>query len=183
MADITIREARCADDAYLLPDTIWQPDLGFGDWQRAEPDETLNAGGLRAKDGIHTAVLLALFTDRRVPPTHPCFFLADGNPGGWWGDGVDVRDDLGERALGSYLWLLERAPMTIAGTPVEMWARQFALEALAPLQQQGAVARIEVEATANVLAGRLELLVRLFGRDGLVAYQNRFETLWKQVAR
>lgn len=184
MADLLIRTADgCDVDPFLLWDTIFDNALGFGDWGLAERDEPLNAGGLRAKDGLHTAVVLALFTNRRVDQAHPCFDLCDGNPGGYWGDAVDMRADLGEEPLGSLLWLLERAPMTFAGVSVEMWAEQFAIEALMPLKTCGAVARIEVGATANAAAGRLELIVRLFGRDGLVAFDGRFETLWNQVVR
>jgi phage gp46-like protein len=185
MADIITRAAEgCDADPFLLWDSVWDSSSGVADWALAGRDDTLNTGGLRAKAGLDTAVILALFTDRRVDPAHPLFYLCDGNPGGYFGDGVDVRDDLGEGPLGSLLWLLERAPLTLpGGIPVETFAEQMTREALLPLQAQGAAVRIDVSAVANRLASRLEITVNMYGRDGLAVYSRKFETLWNQVAR
>jgi phage gp46-like protein len=184
MADVVIRAAEgCAADTNVLWDSVWMPDLGFADWALADPDETQNRGGLRAKAAIETAVVLALFTDKRVDPDHPLYFLADGDARGWWGDGIDVRADLNEVPLGSHLWLLERAPLTILGLPATQWAEQFALEALATLRDQGAVVRIDAQATMNAIEGRLELAVGLYGRDGSLVYDRKFDVLWNQVSR
>jgi phage gp46-like protein len=174
----------CEPDACLLWDSEWSPLNGFADWKIAGAGEAQNRGGLQATSAIATAVTLSLFTDKRVPADHPLAYLVDdGDPRGWWGDGVDVRADLGESELGSFLWLLERAPLTISGQPVSMWARQFALEALAPLQSQGVVVRIDADAVANEIANRLELTVALYGRDGSRLYDRKFDILWNQVAR
>ena len=128
MTDVLIRENEgCDPDPHLLWDSRWSPADGVADWRLAGIDETLNRGGLAAKAGLETAAILCLFTDRRVPPTHPLAYLADGDPRGWWGDGVDVRTDLGEAPLGSFLWLLERAPLTVQGQPVTRWAEQMAI--------------------------------------------------------
>jgi phage gp46-like protein len=182
VVDIVIRKAEeCAPDSYTLWDSVWSPADGFADWQLSNGSEPYNHGGLQSSGGISTAVILALFTDKRITPDHPLYFLADGDPRGWWGDAVDVRADLHEGDLGSYLWLLERSPLTIAGLSAAYWARLFALEALAPLQSQGVVARIEVEATANELRERLELVVRLYGRTGSSVFDQRFNVLWNQV--
>ena len=43
--------------------------------------------------------------------------------------------------------------------------------------------RIEAEATANEIQNRLELVVRLYGRDGAKVYDRKFDVLWNQVAR
>jgi hypothetical protein len=40
-----------------------------------------------------------------------------------------------------------------------------------------------VSAVANEIAGRLELSVALYGRDGAVIYDRKFDVLWNQVAR
>lgn len=184
MADITIRAAEgCAPDSYSLWDSVWSSADGFADWAVSDGSEPQNIGGLRAKDAIGTAAILALFTDKRILPTHPLYFLCDGDPRGYWGDGVDVRADLFEEELGSHLWLLERAPLTIRGVSAAVWAKQFAAEALAPLQTQGAVARIEIDATAIELKSRLELVVRLFGRDGVSVFDRRFDLLWNQQVK
>lgn len=183
MSDLVIRVAEGCDlDPFLLWDSVWDARRGFADWALAGADEPLNRGGLAAKAALATAVTLCLFTDKRIDDTHPLYWLADGNPRGWWGDGVDVRDDLGETPLGSHLWLLARAPLTINGVSAARWAEQLALEALAPLKSQGAVVRIEAAAIANERKNRLELTVSLYGRDGANVYDGKFDLIWQQVA-
>lgn len=182
--DVVIRVAEgCADETTVLWDSVWDSERGFADWALADPDETANRGGLRAKAAIDTAVVLLLFTDRRVEPTHPLYWLADGEQRGYFGDGIDVRDDLQEGPLGSHLWLLERAPLTIAGLSAAQWAQQFATDALSTLVDQGVAVRIDVSATADERNGRLDLVVDLYGRDGARIYNRNFDVLWKQVAR
>ena len=180
--DIDIRAAEgCDEDPFLLWDSVWDPVNGEADWATAGADEPLNRGGLRAKAALATAVTIALFTDRRLDPLHPLAWLTEGDPRGWWGDGVGIRRELGETELGSYLWLLERAPLTINGVSVARWAEQFALEALEPLRKQVAVSTIEVEAEANELRNRLDLAVRLFGRNGSLAFDRLFDVVWRQI--
>lgn len=184
MAQVTIRAAEgCAADSNVLWDSVWDAERGLADWALADSTETQNRGGLRAQAAIETAVVLALLTDRRVDPAHPLSYLADGDNRGYFGDGIDVRDDLNEGPLGSLLWLLERAPMTIKGLSAATWAEQFANEALATLLDQGVCVRIEVSATAKEIAGRIELVVALYGRDGAKIYDRNFDVLWQQVAR
>lgn len=184
MAQITIRVAEgCAPDSNALWDSVWDKERGVADWAMAGADEASNRGGLRAIAAIETAVTLALFTDKRVDPDHPLYFLADGDNRGYFGDGIDVREDLHERPLGSHLWLLERAPLTIRGLSAARWAEQFANDALATLIEQGVAVRIDVSATVNELDSRLELTVALYGRDGSKIYDRNFDVLWNQVSR
>lgn len=185
MADgVVIRAAEgCAAESNALWDSVWDTESGFADWAIAGADEIGNRGGLRAIAAIETAVILSLFTDRRVDPEHPLYYLADGDARGYFGDGIDVRDDLGEKPLGSYLWLLERAPLTIGGMSAAFWAEQFVNDALAPLMTQGVVVRMDVSALVNQAKSRLELTVSLFGRDGAQIYNRNFDVLWNQVAR
>lgn len=184
MADVVIRAAEgCAAESNALWDSVWDSARGVADWAMADADESANHGGLRAKAAIETAAMLALFTDKRVPLDHPLYFLADGDARGYWGDGVDVRADLNEAEMGSFLWLLERAPMTIRGTSAAIWAEQFANEALATLLTQGVCVRIDVSAVAVESAGRIELTVAMYGRDGTKIYDRKFDVLWNQVAR
>lgn len=182
MVEVLIRENEgCAPDPSLLWDSQWFPTEGIADWRMAGNTQPLNVGGLIAIAGLATATFLCLFTDLRCPAGHPLAYLADGDPRGWWGDGVDVRADLGEAPLGSLLWLLERAPMVALGTPITTWAQQFATEALAPLLAQGAVVKIVVNATADQAAGRLCLDVQMFGENGTQVYNAQFELLWQQL--
>jgi phage gp46-like protein len=163
----------------LLVDSVWSPADGVADWAIAGADEPLNRGGLQAKSALHTAIVLALFTDKRCPVDHPLFkYVGDADPRGWWGDAVDVREDLFEDELGSLLWTLERAVLT---EDIRRWAERLAEEALAPLIRQGAVVRIDVEAVAHQAFNRLDLHVQLFGRDGARKYDHRFEDIWRQV--
>jgi phage gp46-like protein len=74
----------------------------------------LNAAGndLLSDEGLETAVILSLFTDRRLPDGRA---PNDGtnDPRGWWGD---IGDDDGVQ-IGSHLWLLWREkvlPQTVA---------------------------------------------------------------------
>ena len=177
--DAIIRSAEgCDPDPFLLWDSVWSPRDGAADYAMAAPDEKLNRGGLSAKAALATAVTLCLFTDKRVPKGHPLAWLADGATGGYWGDGVDVRADLGESELGSLLWLLRRAPLD-AKTPQA--AKQFAIEALAPLLTQGACARIDVQSAADPLNSRLDLTVQLYAQDGSTIYSAAFALIWKQL--
>jgi phage gp46-like protein len=181
---VVIRVAEgCAEDVNVLWDSVWDDIRGFADWANADPDESSNVGGLRAKAAIETAVTLCMFTDKRITPDHELFYLADGDTRGYWGDGVDVRTDLNETEMGSYLWLLERAPLTIRGLPIARWAEVFANDALATLIAQGVCVRIDVAATAYPLEQRLNLNVALYGRDGSQIYNRNFDVLWQQVAR
>ena len=176
----------CAPDPFLLWDSVHE-DIEGGtefvcDWALAGPGaNTLNVGGLQSVAAMATAVYLALFTDAYVPPDHPLAYLADGDNRGWWGDGVEVETNLGEGPLGSWLWLLERAPLVAAGVPIEQWAQTFALQALAPLQTQGAVVEINASATVDTQMGRVELSVQLYGANGAVMFDQKFELIWNQL--
>lgn len=180
MSDINVRiNEGCAQQPMVLWDTIWDPAIGLGDWGLAGVSETLNRGGLRAQRALETAVILCLFTDRYCPPTHPLAQFADSDHRGWWGDGVDVRADLGEAPLGSLLWLLERSFIDPVATP--RWAVSMALDALAPLAQQKSV--VNVQAQAYVVAAspsRLDMAIQLYGRDGVKLYDRRFGDIWNQ---
>ena len=132
------------------------------------------AGGLQAKAGLETAVILSLFVDRRVPVDHPLAWLAGPDRRGWWGDGVRQT---GEVETGSLLWLLERAPLD---AQTARWAEAIALDALATLVQQGAVVKVEARAEARLADNRLDLGISLYGRSGVRIYARKFERLWQQ---
>lgn len=164
----------------LLWDSVWSPWRGQADWAMAGADEPQNRGGLQAKAALHTAIVIALFTDRRIARDHPLFYLVeDGDQRGWWGDGVDVRADLFEDEMGSLLWVFERAILT---EDIRRWVEVIALEALQPLINQGAAVRIEVQAVAQFAINRVDLAVQLYGRDGALIYDTRFADIWKQTA-
>lgn len=59
---------------------------------------------LSAKSGLFTAVVLCLLTDKRMPARS--LILPAPNRAAMWGEGVDIRVDLGETDL---VKLLQRA--------------------------------------------------------------------------
>lgn len=183
MADVNVRlNEGCAPEPQLLWDTVWNVEEGRGDWALAGPTETLNRGGLKATQALETAVIICLWTDLYCPPDHPLAKYVDPHDRrGWWGDGLDVRTDLGERSLGSLLWVLERGIIHEVATP--RWAVSFAIDALSPLVACGAVARTDAQAFVSKSPNRLDLAVQLYGQDGAKIYDRRFDDVWAQVGR
>jgi len=109
----------------------WDGELMTGDVQ-------LGRSGLVRDDGLTTAVLISLFTDRRAKADDP---LPDGNDRrGWVGDAISPVD--GDR-IGSRLWLLRREKQT---EETRRRAEEYAREALAWLIEDGLAARVEVSA-------------------------------------
>ena len=115
--------------------------------------------GLALDDGLTTAVLCSLFTDRRAAPD-------DLRPGdaperrGWALDLFNPDD-----RWGSKLWLLAREKAT--GETLAR-ARAYAEEALAWLIEDGLAARVEVLAEAQ--GERLALHITVDGRATATAY-------------
>ena len=166
----------CQPDPFLLWDSNWNEAAAAADWALAG-NAPLNSGGLAANAALATAVTLTLFSDAAMPPAHPLAqYVRDGDPRGWWGDGIDVRTDLGEGPLGSLLWVLWNMPLNLAA----QWAAPLAEQALAPLQTQGAVVEIDCSAEITSLNG-LALSVNLFGEKGALVYSGKFNLVWQQV--
>lgn len=181
--DISISPAACPGDTYLWWDTVWDANAQCGVWALADADEVANRGGLRAKSAIATAVILALFTDRACPADHPLFQFTDGDPRGWWGDGVPLDD--ADQPMGSLLWLLGRAIVKGSGAARNMkqWAESFALDALATLVTQGVCVSVSAIATPYPANNGMTLAVALAGSTGNEVYAAKFEVLWSQVNR
>ncbi|GJD51078.1 hypothetical protein OPKNFCMD_3829 [Methylobacterium crusticola] len=159
----------------LPPDIVWNGVVG--DFALATTPEDGAAGGLVAANPLRTAVLLLLFTDARVEAAE-LRFEHRGDRRGWPGDGFDVDTAAGEAPLGSKLWLFRRHELT------DLTAREVAAEAeraLQPLVKQGAAARVTVAATADKVAGRINLSVGVYGRDGRSVYADQFDLLWKRA--
>lgn len=124
--------------------------------------------GLAEDDGLETAVILSLFTDRRAEADDP--LPAGDDRRGWWADAFPaVPGDL----VGSRLWLLHREkqiPQTLTR------ARDYAEEALAWLVADGIAARVDVSAEV-VRTGVLGLSVEIQRTAGPNA-RYRFESFW-----
>lgn len=138
--------------------TVWR-DLG-GDWLVQGPS-------LAEDDGLETAVVISLFTDRLAADAP-----ADaGSRRGWWGDAYgEVDGDL----IGSRLWLLAREkqlPQVLARA--ELYAR----EALQWLVDDGVASSVDVRAEL-VRSGVLGLAVTIT-RSAQPIVRYRFESFWK----
>ncbi|OWV94274.1 hypothetical protein ATY81_12545 [Rhizobium sp. R72] len=157
------------EEPYRAPDLGW--DGLVGDLILNPLTHPLAPGDFRAEQGLATQVLICLMTDRRVEASE----LRDGDENrGWIGDSFDVMQ--GETPIGSRLWLLRRSALFPG---IEMKAEDYAREALQPLIDQGAVAKVDVSATAG--SNRLDLAVSLYGRNGAQVYSSKFELLWRQI--
>lgn len=180
MSFIRVRINEGADaQPVLLWDSVWTPWKGQADWAIAGADEPQNRGGLQSKAALHTAIIIALFTDKRIAKDHPLYYLVqDGDPRGWFGDGEDVRPELGETDMGSLLWVFERSILT---EEIRRWVEAIALDALAPLIFQGVAVKIEAQATAEFAFNRCDLAIQIYGRDGSKAYDYRFDDIWQQT--
>lgn len=127
-------------------------------------DLALAGGQLRKDDGLRTAVVVSLLTDRRAAPDDE-LPAGEVDRRGWWGDaaapaGLDAGA-AGAR-IGSRLWLLSREKQT--GETLNR-ARDYATEALAWLIEDGWARSVDVIATW-VAQGRLEMTVDLTLIDG-----------------
>lgn len=174
-------EVRITLDGASVPlstywDTIWNPEHSEGDWAIADAGGKAGTqGGLASTAGLATAIILALFSDKRAPD----HAVLDGTDrGGWVGDRIDVRADLGETDLGSWIWLYEREKLT-ADLPQKV--RDAAIDGLEPIRRQGAVARFDVAVEMYPEDDMLDLLVDAFSQDGSRIYAQRFSLLWNQV--
>ena len=120
-------------------------------------------------DGLETAVILSLFTDRRAQD-------GDALPGGygdrrgWWGDALTP-----DAPLGSRLWLLGREK-TLAETAAR--ARTYAQEGLAWLRRAGIAAKVNVTAQAVPAESRVEVSVEVERPDG-AHVEYRWRNLWE----
>ena len=133
-------------------------DIAFGD------------DGLQADPGLHTAVLLSLFTDRRAADDDA---IPDNSTDqrGWWADAVAEEDgDL----FGSRLWLQSREKLTAS---VIQRAEEYAREALQWLVDDGVASSVSVEAE-RIATNKLGFLVRIQRPDGSQETM-RFDQLWE----
>lgn len=132
-------------------------------------DYALDGLGLAEDDGLETAVILSLFTDRRANADD---IIPDGSNDrrGWWADQfADINND----QFGSRLWLLSREKQL---TAVMIRAKQYADEALQWLVDDGVAESVEVVAS-NPRMGILGLAVAIT-RPGQAVKQYRFESFW-----
>lgn len=133
-------------------------------------DLSIEDGDLATDEGLQTAVILSLFTDRRAEPADR---LPDGTNDrrGYW---VDVYND---RPLGSRLWLLFREKEQ---DEVLRRAKTYAEEALAWLVEDEIAESVEVEAR-HVRRDTLGLRVVIRQGDRQVL-ERQYDYVWRDAA-
>lgn len=124
---------------------------------------------LERDDGLETAVIISLFTDRRasaeqIPPEYPQDDLR-----GYWGD---ITNASATDQTGSLLWLLAREkqlPQTLSR------AEQYCREALAWMIDDLVSTRIEVVAS-YISRGWMQLVIDIYRPTGqAVRFQYNYE--------
>lgn len=103
-------------------------------------DVSIEDQDLETDEGLRTAVILSLFTDRRVKPEELPAGTLDPDRRGWWGDALsEVEGD----QIGSKWWLLVREKQT---EETRKRYQEYAEEALQWLIEDGVAQSITVEA-------------------------------------
>lgn len=117
-------------------------DVGFFNVGGSCPDLVIENGDLKADNGLETAALISLFSDKRISLEE----LPSGEKDrhGWWADLVaDVEGD----AIGSRLWVLFTLGKLNNKTPIEM--RIMVEEAFQWLVEDGIAASVVATAIRN----------------------------------
>jgi phage gp46-like protein len=129
----------------------------------------LSGFDLARDDGLETAVIISLFTDRRASAEQLPVELAQDDLRGYWGD---ISNATPSDQTGSLLWLLAREKQLpqILGR-----AQQYCREALAWMVEDLVATRVEV--TAEFVAqGWMLILVDIFRPTGSpVRYRFNYE--------
>lgn len=138
-------------------------------WNGSTADLLIKGGDLVLDEGLQTATVISLFSDRRARAD-------DKLPGddtdrrGWPGDAwPDVIGDL----IGSRLWLLGREKQLVETL---RRARDYARESLSWQIEDGIAASVDVSASVP-RAGVLALSITISRRDGGTE-NHRFDVLW-----
>lgn len=138
-------------------------------WGTTTADFTVGSDDVTGDDGLETAIMLSLFTDRRAEAGD---VLPDGETDrrGYWGD--EFGDVEGDR-FGSRLWLLARAK---AGQESLRDAQEYATEALQWLLDDKVTDRLEVT-TEFVTREVMGIAVTLY-RPKADPVEYRFHYTW-----
>ncbi|WP_234083052.1 phage GP46 family protein [Enterobacter quasiroggenkampii] len=117
-------------------------------------------------DPLPRAVIISLFSWRRANPDDNA-----PDPMGWWGDTYPTVT--GDR-IGSRLWLLGREKVT---NDTLNRARDYAIEALQWMLDDGVAARIDVDSRRSG-QDAAELGITIYQRDG-TTWNMRFDDYWR----
>lgn len=136
----------------------WDTTLMEGDF-----NFLVDSQDLESDEGLETAVIISLFSDRRARADDILPDPNSQNRRGWWGDLIspDVEGD----QIGSRLWLLNREK-TLESVLVK--AKEYAEEALQWLIDDGVAAEVVVVAEREKIVGsdRLGISIKIRRVDG-----------------
>ena len=134
-------------------------------------DITLSGFHLEEEEGLDTAIVISLFTDRRAEDDDE----VPGDPAdrrGWWADAfIGAEED----RIGSRLWLLARSKTT---PDVVAKAKQYAEEALEWLKEDGIAQDVIVRAGRK--KDRLWLKVEVEKPQGGGIENFTFHDIWEE---
>ncbi|VVP57003.1 phage GP46 family protein [Pseudomonas fluorescens] len=132
-------------------------------------DIVVGATDLERDDGLETAIIISLFTDRRAEPDQVPPELPADDLRGWWGDVAPLVE--GDQT-GSLLWLLYREKQT---SQTLTRAQQYAEEALEWLLEDQIAERVTV-AASYYATGWLLLVIDIYRPSGdVVRYRYGYE--------
>jgi phage gp46-like protein len=146
-----------------LWDTVWNIDGSqgtWGDWNLSDPSvETSNIGGLQNQDDLSTAILIALFTDAKIPDYMVNQYgFTTNDQFEWHGNTFNIEEN--EEPLGSMLWTLQRSPLTEYTAKL---AEHYAALALQPLVRQKLVSSFYIHSEIDKIQGKLSLIIETEG--------------------
>lgn len=147
----------------------WIPDEGCADLVIDE-----DVDDLAGDAGLHTALILSLFADRRAE-ADDALPAEGGDRRGWWAD--EFAPVVGDK-FGSRLWLLDRSARK---ADVARDAEAYAREATAWLVEDGVAERVDVEAELGAAPIDLALLVTVH-RPASAPVTFRYAHVWDSLA-
>lgn len=131
-------------------------------------DFGIDTKDLAQENGLRTAIIVSLFTDKRVKKEE---VGQEQSQRGWWGDALnEVTSD----QIGSKLWLLERekqTPLTL------IKAEEYAREALAWLIEDQVAIKVDVTASYPGI-GKMLIVVEVTRPNG-EKLNYTFDSAWK----
>jgi len=140
-------------------------------WTGTAADLARAGADLATDNGLETAVIVSLFTDRRADDDDALPSGTDRR--GWWADAYVLSRFGAPEPIGSRLWLLSREK-TLAQALTK--AQEYAAEALMWLVDDGAAAGVQVAAEQQ--GDRLAIGVTI-QRPLKPPAQYRFATFWQ----
>lgn len=127
-------------------------------------------GDFESDDGLETAILVSLFSDRRV--RYDELIEGESDRKGWYGD--VATDQTGDQ-IGSKLWLLDRGK---ASEETRKLSEEYASEALQWLLDDGVAETVDVTAVL-VPRDRINLTIVITRPKERDKYFYRYQLIWE----